>query len=181
MNIQEQLQQDLKTAMRAREKLRVDVIRGALAALKNAQMAMIEAEYDQALAAAPKVVDQAGQAVEPEIKLDRDRPLSETAMQETLAKEVKRRRDAVELYRKGGREDLAKQEEDEAAILEGYLPRQLTSNELRPLIEAAIGELGASSIADLGKVMPALMQQLKGRADGRVISQFAREILSQVN
>jgi uncharacterized protein YqeY len=105
--------------------------------------------------------------------------LSEAAMQETLAKEVKRRRDAAELYRKGGREDLANQEEAEAAILESYLPRQLTLEELRPLLVTAIGELGASSIADMGKVMPALMQQFKGRADGRVISQLAREILSQ--
>ena len=179
MSIQEQLQQDLKTAMRAGEKLRVQVIRGALAALKNAQIAMIEAEYDQALAAAPKVLGQDGQPIEPEIRLDRNRPLSETAMQETLAKQLKQRRDAVELYRKGGREDLAKQEEDEAAILERYLPRQLTPEELRPLMEAAISELGASGMADMGKVMPALMQRFKGRADGRAISQLARDILSQ--
>jgi uncharacterized protein YqeY len=100
-------------------------------------------------------------------------------MQETLAKEVKRRRDAAELYHKGGREDLAAQEETEAAILEAYLPRQLTPEELRPLLSAAIDELGAKSIADMGKAMPALIQQFKGRADGRVISQLAREILSQ--
>jgi uncharacterized protein YqeY len=181
MSIQEQLQQDLKTAMRGGERLRVEVIRGALAALKNAQIAMVEAEYDQALAAAPKVYDAQGQPITPEITLDRNMPLSETTMQETLAKEVKRRHDAAELYHKGGREDLARQEEQEAAILEGYLPRQLTPDELRPLMQQAIGELGASGMADMGKVMPALMQQFKGRADGRVISQLAREILSQGN
>jgi uncharacterized protein YqeY len=181
MNIQEQLQQDLKTAMRGREKLRVEVIRGALAALKNAQIALVEAAYDKALAAAPKVVDADGQTIVPEITLDRTTPLSENVMQETLAKEVKRRRDAAELYHKGGRADLATQEQDEAAILESYLPRQLNADELRPLMETAIKELGASSIADMGKVMPALMQQFKGRADGRVISQLTREILSQGN
>jgi uncharacterized protein len=179
MNIQEQLQQDLKVAMRGGEKLRVQVIRGALAALKNAQIATVEAEYNKALAAAPKVLDEHGQPALPEISLDRNMPLSEIAMQETLAKELKRRHDAAELYHKGGREDLAKQEEQEAAILEGYLPRQLTVEELRPLMAAAIGELGAANIADMSKVMPALMQQFKGRADGRVISQLAREILSQ--
>ena len=179
MNIEEQLRQDLKTAMRGGEKLRLLVIRGALAALKNAQMALVESAYDQALAAAPTQLGADGQVIAPEITIDRNMPLSETAMQETLAKELKRRRDAIELYQKGGREDLAELERAEAAILETYLPRQLTADELRPQMEAAISALGASSMADMGKIMPALIQQFKGSADGRLISQLAREILSQ--
>ena len=179
MNIEEQLRQDMKTAMRGGEKLRLLVIRGALAALKSAQMALVEAAYDQALAAAPQQLGPEGQVIAPEIMIDRNMPLSETAMQETLAKELKRRRDAIELYQKGGREDLAEQERAEAAILETYLPRQLTADELRPQMEAAISALGASSMADMGKIMPALIQQFKGSADGRLISQLAREILSQ--
>lgn len=181
MNVQEQLQNDVKTAMRAGDRPRVDVLRMALAALQSARLALVEAEYNKALAAAPKALDDRGQVVQPEITIDRNLPLSETAMQETLAKEVKRRYDAAELYRKGGRPELAAQEEAEAAILEEYLPRQLTAEELRPLLEEAIGGLGASGIADMGRVMPVLMQQFKGRADGRVISQLAREILSQRN
>lgn len=181
MNIQEQLQQDMKTAMRAGERQRVDVIRMALAALKNAQLAMIEAEYNKALAAAPKTTDAQGHPVIPEISLDRNAPLSETAMQETIAKELKRRHDAAEIYRKGRREDLAQQEEAEATILAAYLPRQMTADELRPLLVTAIDELGATSAADMGKVMPALIQQFKGKADGRLLSQLAREILSQKN
>jgi uncharacterized protein YqeY len=179
MNIQEQLQQDLKGAMRAGDKRRVEVIRMTLAALKNAQMAMVEAAYDKALAAAPVVLDENGERVPPEITLDRNMPLSEVAMQETVAKEAKRRRDAAEAFHKGGRAELAAQEEAEAAILEEYLPRQLTAEELRPLLADAIAALGASGAADMGRVMPALMQQFKGRADGRLISQLAREILTQ--
>ena len=91
------------------------------------------------------------------------------------------RRDAIELYQKGGREDLVEQEQAEAVILETYLPRQLTADELRPQMEAAIGALGASSMADMGKIMPTLIQQFKGSADGRLISQLAREILSRGN
>ena len=181
MNIEEQLRQDMKTALRGGEKLRLLVIRGALAALKNTQMALVESAYDQALAAAPKQVDADGQLIVPEITIDRNMPLSETAMQETLAKELKRRRDAIELYQKGGREDLVEQEQAEAVILETYLPRQLTADELRPQMEAAIGALGASSMADMGKIMPTLIQQFKGSADGRLISQLAREILSRGN
>ena len=117
MNIEEQLQQDLKAAMRAGEKLRVGVIRMTLAALKNAQMALVKNAYD---------------AVSPE-ELEPDRPpitaaLSEAQMQETVTKEVKRRREAADIYRKGKREDLAATEEAEAAILEVYLPRQLTAD-----------------------------------------------------
>jgi len=179
MNIEEQLRQDLKTAMRGGEKLRLLVIRGALAALKNAQMALVESAYDQALAAAPKQLGADGQVIAPEIIIDRNMPLSETAMQETIAKELKRRRDAIELYQKGGREDLAEQERAEAAILETYLPRQLTADELRPQMEVAISALGASTMADMGKIMPALIQEFKGSADGRLISQLAREILSR--
>jgi uncharacterized protein len=171
MNIQEQLQQDMKTAMRGGERERLGVIRMALAALQKAQMALVEAEYNKALAES--------HTTEPEITLDRNMPLSETAMQETIAKEVKRRYDAAEIYRKGQREDLASQEEAEAAILEGYLPRQLTAEELRPLLLAAIDELGASNVAAMGKVMPILIQRFKGQADGRLISQITREILSQ--
>jgi uncharacterized protein YqeY len=167
MNIQEQLQQDLKTAMRGGEKQRVEVIRMALAALKNAQIALVKSAYDAAGGA------DAGAEV------DRTMALSETAIQETIAKEVKRRHDAAELYHKGGREDLATAEEAEAKILEAYLPRQLTADELRPQMEAAIAELGGGGIANMGKVMPALMQRFKGQADGRIISQLAREILSK--
>jgi uncharacterized protein len=170
MNIQEQLQQDLKAAMRGGERQRVDVIRMALAALKNAQMAMVKSAFDAAGGES---------AVEAGATIDRDATLSETAMQEALAKEVKRRRDAAEMYHKGGREDLAAAEEAEAVILEAYLPRQLTADELRPQLETAIRELGASGMADMSKVMPSLMQRFKGQADGRVISQLAREILGQ--
>ena len=166
MSIQEQLQQDVKSAMRAGERFRVDVLRMALAALKNAQMAMVKEAFDAATPA-ENADDQAPIAV----------TLSDAAMQETIAKEVKRRRDAAEMYRKGEREELAKQEEAEAAILETYLPRQLTAAELRPQVAEAIRAMGASSIADMGKVMPALMQQFKGQADGRLLSQITREIL----
>lgn len=167
MNIQEQLQQDLKAAMRGGERFRVGVIRMALAALQNAQMAQVKAEFD---ASAPAE----GEASTAPIVVT----LSEAAMQSTMAKEVKRRHDAAELYEKGGRPELAEQELHEAALLEAYLPRQLTADEIRPLLAEAIAGLGAHSIADMGKVMPALMQQFKGRADGRLISQLTREILS---
>jgi len=174
MNIQEQLQHDYKTAMRDKDKLRVEVLRMALAALKNAQIALVKDAFDSATKQAP-----AGTDAEAAIAIDRAMPLSEAAMQATIAREVKQRHDAAALYRQGHREDLASQEEAEAAILEPYLPRQLTPDELRPLLAEAIAAVGGRSLADMGKVMPAVMQQFKGRADGRVISQLVRELLGQ--
>ena len=169
MSIQQQLQDDLKSAMRGGDKLRVMVLRMTLAAIKNAEIAMVKQAYDSAAPAAE------GESV---VAIDRAE-LGDEAVLDTLAREVKRRREAAEAYRQGKREDLASQEESEAAILEGYLPRKLSAEELRPLVAAAIGEIGASGPGDLGKVMPVLMQRFKSQADGRVLSQLARELLSQ--
>ncbi len=170
MGIQEQIQDDLKAAMRSGDKLRVQVLRMAMASLKNAQIAQVKQAYDAAAPAA-----EGGE----EIALDRNSGLSEAVVQDTLAREVKRRREAAEAYRQGKREDLAAEEDSEAAILETYLPKKLSADELRPLVAAVIAEVGASSPAEINKVMPVLMQRFKAQADGRVLSQLARELLSQ--
>ena len=170
MTIQEQLQQDMKNAMRAGEKQRLDVIRMAIAAIKNAQIAQVKQAYDNANAA-----DGSSDAVE----VDRNTSLSEAAVLDTLAKEVKRRREAALLYRQAKREDLAVIEDAEAEILETYLPRQMSLAELRPLVATIIAGLGDVGPGDMGKVMPAVMQAFKGKADGRVINQAVKEILSK--
>lgn len=167
MAIQEQIQQDIKTAMRAGEKQKVEVLRMAMAALKNAQIDMVKQAYDSATA-----------ATDGEVSVDRSVTLSEEAAQATLAREVKRRRDAADAYRQAKRPDLAEIEEAEMTILESYLPKQLSPDELRPLVAAEITKLGGSTPADMGKVMPGVMQAFKGRADGRVLSQLVREILA---
>ncbi|HEU4325671.1 MAG TPA: GatB/YqeY domain-containing protein [Roseiflexaceae bacterium] len=169
MGIQEQIQDDLKAAMRGGDKLRVQVLRMAMASLKNAQIAQVKQAYD---AAAPAEGSE-------EVTLDRSAGLSEATVLDTLAREVKRRREAAEAYRQGKREDLAAEEDSEAAILETYLPKKLSADELRPLVAAVIAEVGASSPAEINKVMPVLMQRFKSQADGRVLSQLARELLSQ--
>lgn len=171
MSLLEQLQTDLKAAMRGGERLRVDTIRMAIDALKKAQMAQVKAAFD---AAGGEAADDSALAA-----VDRNVTLNETMEQETIAKEVKRRREAAELYHKGGRVELAEKEEAEAAILQAYLPQQLTADELRPLVAEIIAEVGATGPAEMNKAMPVLMARLKGRADGRLISQIAREVLNQ--
>ncbi len=166
MNIKEQLQQDMKAAMRARDQQRLGAIRMALAALQSAQQAMVKQAFDSASAAGE------------DPSVDNKQELSEQAMQDVLTKEVKRRREAAELFRKGGRNDMADAEEAEIVVLEHYLPRMMTAEELKPLVAEQITKLGASSIADISKVMPVLMKEFKGRADGRVINQVVRELLN---
>lgn len=95
-----------------------------------------------------------------------------------VQKEAKRRRDAATEYHKANRPDLAALEEAELAILEAYLPTMLDAAALRPLVAQVIEDVGAKSIADLSKLMPALMQRFKGQAEGRTINEVARELLS---
>jgi uncharacterized protein YqeY len=95
-----------------------------------------------------------------------------------LAKEVKTRRESVEAFRKGGREDLAAKEEAEIAILAAYLPEQLSEAEIAALVEEAIASTGAAGPRDMGKVMGWLSPKTRGRADGRVVSQAVNAALA---
>jgi uncharacterized protein YqeY len=94
-----------------------------------------------------------------------------------MRRERKRRREAAEAFRNGGREDLATGEEAEAAIIEAYLPAELSDDELRALVADAIAETGAESPADMGRVMKAAMQRAGGRADGKRLSALVQGAL----
>ena len=94
-----------------------------------------------------------------------------------LRRERKRRLDAVEQYRDGGRDDLAEREQQEATLIEAYLPAELSDQELGEIVEAAVAESGASSAQDMGKVMGLVMGRVGGRADGKRVSARVREAL----
>lgn len=94
-------------------------------------------------------------------------------------KEVKKRKEAIEAFRNGGREQQAQKEEAESKILEAYLPSQANIEELTKLVEDTINELGATSMQDMGKVIGAVMGKAKGRADGGTVSQLVKERLSK--
>ena len=95
-----------------------------------------------------------------------------------LQRERKKRLEAAEAFRRGGSEDRAAVEDSEARLIEGYLPQQLSDQELDQLVSAAIAEAGASGPGDLGKVMSVLMPRVKGRADGKRVSGVVRERLA---
>lgn len=111
-------------------------------------------------------------------EIDRKRELSEEEVLDIVAKEVKLRRDAAEEFSKGNRPDLVDNVQKEAAILMDYLPAQLSEPEVRALVAAAVDQTGAISAKDMGKVMAALMPQVKGRADGKMVNVIVKEMLS---
>ena len=95
-----------------------------------------------------------------------------------IAKEVRQRRESIEAFKQGNRQDLVDKEEAELAILQEYLPQQMTREEVVEAARKVIAEVGAEGLGDKGKVMPVLMAQLKGQADGREINEVVGELLS---
>lgn len=104
--------------------------------------------------------------------------LSDADVLALIQKEIKRRTEALDMFRQGGRADLEANELVELEILKGYLPAALSPEALTGLARAAIAEVGATSIADMGKVMQVLMPRVRGQADGRLVNQIVRDLLS---
>jgi len=111
-------------------------------------------------------------------EIDQQHELDDGAVLAVLAKAVKERRESIELYRQGRREELAAAEERELTVIESYLPRQLSEGELRTVVNQAIAELGAQGPTDMSRVMKHLMAQLRGQADGRLVNTLVREALT---
>jgi uncharacterized protein len=139
----EQLQQDLKDAMKAKDALRLGVIRALKTAMTNA------------------AIEKGGLGTE----------LDETESTAIVRKQLKQRQDSAKQFTDAGREELAAKEISEIAILEAYLPAQLGADEVIAIVEAAIAETGATGKADMGKVMKLVQEKVAGRADGKTISQ----------
>ena len=147
MSLKEQLNSDLREALRSRDEQRKAALRMVLAALHNAE---IEAKGE----------------------------LDDGAILGVLAKEVKQRRESIEEFRKGHREDLVAREEAQLAFIQPYLPQQMTREEVLEAARKVIAELGARGPGDKGKVMPVLINQLRGRADGREVNAVVSELLA---
>jgi len=150
MGLKETISSDLQKAMKAGDKTRLETLRTVRAAL-------LEKEIEKRGSASP---------VTPEDELG------------VLTGAAKKRRESIEMFEKGGRMDLVEQETKELAIIQEYLPKQLSAVEIEEIIRNIMGEVGASSPADFGKVMPAVMKQLKGKADGRLVQELVRKALS---
>ena len=149
MILHQRINQDFKDALKSGDQLR----RSVLAMLKTTLL---------------------NKAIE---KKNKDEPLDDSAVESIISSEVKKRRDAVTQYTKGGRSDLANKEEQEAAILLAYLPQQLTEEEISGLVKEAVAQTKATSEKDFGKVMSVLASQVKGRADGVLVAKIVKDRL----
>ncbi|HHL39603.1 MAG TPA: GatB/YqeY domain-containing protein [Deltaproteobacteria bacterium] len=107
------------------------------------------------------------------------RGLDDGEVAQVAATLIRQRTDSVVQYRRGGRDDLADREEAEIAVLRAYLPEQLSASELEEVVASAVEELGASDMKDMGRVMKSVMEKVRGRADGRVVSETVRKALSR--
>ncbi|HEY7560120.1 MAG TPA: GatB/YqeY domain-containing protein [Candidatus Binatia bacterium] len=112
-----------------------------------------------------------------EIKVRKE--LGSEEIQKVISTLSKQRSEAIELYRKGGRDDLARKEEAELEILQAYLPRPLTEQQVQSLIRESIAEVGATGAQDLGKVMKHVMPKVSGRADGKRVNELAKALLGR--
>ena len=115
------------------------------------------------------------------LEKSRKTTLTDDELLAVLTREVKTRRESIDAFRKGGREDLAAKEEAEIAILADYLPQALTDDELNALVAQGVQETGASSARDLGKVMGWLSPRIRGRADGKVASGLVAQALARAD
>jgi len=107
-------------------------------------------------------------------------PLDDNQILDVVGKEVKRHRESIEAFKRGNRSDLVAQEEAELSILMGYLPKQMSREEVVILAQQVIGAVGAKGISDKGKVMSQLMPELKGKADGKEVSDLVSELLANL-
>jgi hypothetical protein len=110
-------------------------------------------------------------------QIDKRRPLSEEEVVETVRSLIKQRKDSIEQFAKGGRQDLVDKETAEVTVLEVYLPRQLSREELEAMVRDAVSQTGAQGAKDMGKVMKALVPAVGGRADGKLVSELVKQAL----
>jgi uncharacterized protein YqeY len=147
MALREKLDEDLKSAMRAKDSLRMNTVRALKSAIKYREIELMK-------------------------------PLDDAGILGVLATEIKRRRDSVEQYRAGKRVDLADKEEAEIKILQEFLPQQLTREEVEAKVAEVIARVGAQGPKDMGAVMKALLPEVQGRADGKVVSELVKQRLA---
>jgi len=162
MTLGEKIQNDFKEAFKAKDQVALSTLKMLNAEIKNAEIAK----------RTRLVKKDDGSVIE-----DSCCVLEDGEIIEVISREIKKRRDSIDMYEKGGRGELAENEKKEMDILFSYLPAQLSEDEIRKLAEEAIKKTGASGAKEMGKVMGFLSPQTKGKADGALVSKIVKELL----
>jgi uncharacterized protein len=159
------IQEDLKTALIGKKELELSVLRMLLAAINNKETEKKTKIWKEKPNTTPE-------------KIQKEAELADEEIFDVIASETKKRKEAIELYEKGGRQELADKEKKEIVILQKYLPAQMSEDEIKKIVEAAIKKTGAAGIKEMGKVMGIITPQVKGKADMSLVSKIVKESLN---
>ncbi|MEO1520270.1 MAG: GatB/YqeY domain-containing protein [Cyanobacteria bacterium J06633_2] len=151
MSLKDIISDEIKSAMKAKDKIRLETVR-------SIKKVILEKETS--------------------VRAKGQEGLTDEEDMDVLVQQAKQRRDSIEQYRNAGRDELADKEAQELAIIESFLPKQLTDEEIGAVVDALIAETGASSAKDMGKVMGLAMKQLRGKADGKKVQELVKAKLS---
>lgn len=165
MPLKEKIQEELKNSLKDKNEIVVSTLRMFLAAVSNKETEKRTKIWKQKPDLSPEELEKESQLIEEEII-------------EVISSEIKKRRESILEFERGGRNDLVQKERLELEILQKYLPEQLSEEEIRNLVKEAINKTGAKEIRDMGKVMAELIQKVKGKADGSLVSEIVKESLS---
>ena len=155
MELKNKIESDLKDAMKSRDALRTSALRMVVAAIQN------------------KEIEDRGMK---KLKLDED--LDDAGVLKVISTLAKQRQESIEMFKKGGRDDLEKKETAELALLEKYLPSQMSESEIEKIVEEAVKTSGAAGPKDMGNVMRLVMPKIAGRADGKIVNEIVRKKLA---
>lgn len=147
MSLKDRISEDIKTAMKAKDKVRLEAVRSIKKVILEKEVSVRPQGQDS---------------------------LTESQETEVLVQQAKQRREAIEMFRQAGRDDLVEQQVQELAIIEEYLPKQLSDEEVGAVVDEVMALVGATSSKDMGKVMGPVMQKLKGKADGQKIQTIVK-------
>ena len=160
--------------MRAKDELRRDTLRFALAAVQREGVDRHQAAVDKLIAEGKPEEERARWLAE-----HKPGEVNDAGVADVIQKQAKMRRDSIEAFRKGGREELATKEERELAILGDYMPKQLSDAEVRAIVQRVVTETGASGPRDMGKVMPKVLAETKDKADGKAVAALVQALLKE--
>ena len=160
--------------MRSKDTLRRDTLRFLLAAVQREGIDRVQSTVDRLIAEGKDETQRAKDLADhPPAELD------DAAVAEVIQKQAKMRRDSIEAFRKAGRTELVEKEESELRILEDYMPKQLSPEEVRAIVTRVVTETGAAGPRDMGKVMPRVLAETKDRADGKQVASIVQALLKE--
>lgn len=174
MSLRDKIQEDLTTALKESKELDLSVLRMLKATVVNKEK---EKRYKFTKGKSEAELEKLGKESKEAKELEKESLLSDEEIMDVISSEIKKRKESVEAFEKGSRQDLAEKEKKEIGILQKYLPEQISEEEIKKLVAEAVAATGAKEMKDMGKVMADLNPKIKGKADMSQVSKIVKESL----